>query len=527
MTWRGVNWRCFLWRGHKVVAIVHRLAKLNWIAVVLSPVAVILMEVLWVYPWLAWLGEWPQLDWQRPPLSLAALIFLVSISFFVTRFFLSRRWPLRWIQLGIVLVTIFMVVRVEYGAGYKLVSGQWFVHITRVFLDGFSDPHPIGLALIVAVYLCWRGIRLGHSTFYFNDVYRSFLAGLAALVLLIIVWGVSLGGGSFESLGSTVGLHVAGFFFFGLTALALGNLQAIQRKMLQEEKAPISSSRWLVILLGVVGGIVLLGIGAASIFSADFVALLGRMLNLTFDLLRQVVHYLLIPLGYLAERMVYAVQFILDLLRGGQPVQPFQTPEFFEPAELPAGAAPQTFAGGAILALKWSFFALVAIAVVFLLARAIFRLRSFRAEAEVEEIHESLWSWGGFKTDLRLFLSMILRRWQRKRKEPVPVSAIPSWYLGEDDQGMLSIREIYRRLLWEASYFGIARRRHETPYEYAGRLGQGVPEGSEPVGELTNLYVNVRYGELEAGDRQVDYANSLWQVLRRLLRRPERNQPLE
>jgi hypothetical protein len=297
--------------------------------------------------------------------------------------------------------------------------------------------------------------------------------------------------------------------------------------MLQEETAPVSSLRWLAILLGVVGGIVLLGIGVASIFSADFVALLGRLLTLAFDLLRQAVHYLLIPFSYLAEVVVYAVHFILNLLRGGEPLQPFETPEFFEIGELPERAATQTFGAGAILALKWAFFALVAIAVLFLLARAIFRMRSFRTEVEVEEIHESLWSWQGFKADLRLFLSMIWRRWQRKKEGPVPVSAVPSWYLGEDAQGRLGIREIYRRLLWEASYFGITRRRYETPYEYARRLGQGVPEGGEQVGELTNLYIDVRYGELEAEDRQVDYANSLWQVLRRLLRRPERDQPVE
>jgi len=277
----------------------------------------------------------------------------------------------------------------------------------------------------------------------------------------------------------------------------------------------------------VVAGIVLLGIGTASIFSADFVALLGRVLSVAFDGLRQVVHYLLIPLGYLAEAVVYAVQFIIDLLRGGQPPQTFETPEFFEPVELPEGAATKTLATGAMLGLKWAFFALVAVAVLFLLARAIFRLRSFRAEVEVEEIHESLWSWRGFKADLRLFLSMIWRRWERKRTVPVPVSLVPSWYMEEGDQGMLGIREIYRHLLWEASCFGIGRRRHETPYEYARRLRQGVPEGSEQVGELTSLYIDVRYGELEAKDKEVDYANSLWQALRKLLRRPERDQPVE
>ena len=506
-----------------MATVFRKLANLNWIDVVISPLAVILMEVLWVYPWLAWTGELPGLGWQRSPLSLASLIILVAIPFSVTRFFPSQRPALRWIKLGIVLVTIFMVVRVEYGAGFPPMSGQWFVHTARILLDSFSHLHPILLALIVSVYLSWRGIRLGHSSLYFVDVYPSFLFGLAALVLLIIVWTTSLGVGSLESLASTVGLHVAGFFFFGLTALALGNLQAIRRKMLREEMAPLSNRRWAAILFGVVGGIVLVGIGIASIFSPGFVARLTHLLGYVIDFLRLAVHYLLIPLTYLSEWLAYAVEFIINLIRGGEPLEPFKVPEFLEPGELPETAAYQPVGVDVALILKWVFFALIVIVVLVLFARAISRFRSLRAEVEVEEISESLWSWQGFKADLRLFFSTLFRRWRRKKVKPVPVSPVPSWYVADEVQGMLNIREIYRHLLWEASTFGIARRRHETPYEYTRRLGQAVPDSSEQLGELTNLYIDVRYGDIEVGDEKVEHANSLWRVFRRLLRGPERD----
>lgn len=512
------------------MTIIHRLANVNWIAVVLSPLTVILMEVCWVYPWLAWAGEWQELGWQRTPLTLASLILILSVSFFVTRFFLSQRWPLRRIQLSVIscgLVVILIVLHVEYGAGFGLLSGQWFAHTAQVFLDNFFRPHPMGLALVAAVYLWWRGISLGRSPLYFRNVYRPFLLGLAALVILIIVWAASLGAGSLKSLTSTVGLHVAGFFFFGLTALALGNLQTIRRRMQHEEEiAPISSRRWLPILLGVVGGIVLVGIGTVSIFSSEFVALLARLLKLTFNLLLQALHYLFIPLDYLADALVYIVQFIISLLHRVQPLQPFEIPDFFEIEDLPESAATQVLSAEAILAMKWSFFALVAIVVLFLLARAIFRFRALQAEAEIEEIHESLWSWSGFKADLRLFFSMIWQRFERKRKEPVQESPVPSWYT-EDVQGMLGIRQIYRHLLWKASCARIARQRHETPYEYARRLGQAIPDSSKPLSELTNLYIDVRYGDLEAEYKQVRYANSLWKVLQRLLGRPESNQQVE
>jgi len=490
------------------------------------------MEVCWVYPWLAWAGEWQELGWQRPPLTLASLIIILGVSFFITRFFLSLRWPLRRIQLSVIscgLVVILAVLRVEYGAGFGLLSGQWFAHTAQIFLDNFFHPHPMGLALVAAVYLWWRGISLGRSPLYFRSVYRPFLFGFSALVILIIVWGASLGAGSLKSLTSTVGLHVAGFFFFGLTALALGNLQTIRRRMQREEHeeiAPISSRRWLPLLLGMVGSIVLVGIGIVSILSSEFVALLARLLNLTFNLLLQGLHYLFIPLDYLADGLVYLVQLIINLLRRVQPLQPFERSDFFEIEGLPESAATQALSAEAILAIKWGVFALVAIVVIFLLARAVFRYRAFRAEAEIEEIHESLWSWSGFKADLRLFFSMIWQRFERKRKKLVPESPVPSWYT-EDVQGMLDIRQIYRRLLWEASCARLARQRHETPYEYARRLGQAVPASSEPLSELTNLYIDVRYGNREAEYKQVDYANSLWKVLQRLLGRHESTPQVE
>jgi hypothetical protein len=64
----------------------------------------------------------------------------------------------------------------------------------------------------------------------------------------------------------------------------------------------------------------------------------------------------------------------------------------------------------------------------------------------------------------------------------------------------------------------MGRRNFETPYEYRGRLGQMVPDSNESLAELTDLYVNVRYGETEPQRRQVNRANSLWQALKRLLR---------
>ncbi len=514
-----------------MVSIFHRLASLNWIAVALSRIAVILMEVLWVYPYLVWAGQWQALDLQRAPLSLASLIFLLSASFLVTRFFLSRRWSLLWVQLSVVscgLVAIFIVVRVEYGAGFELLSGQWFVHTAQIFANSFSQLHPMVIACVTAVYIWWRGIMQGRAPLYSGNIYRSFLAGIAALIILIIVWRASLGTGSFGNLTSAVGPYVAAFFFFGLAALALTNLQTIQQRMLPEETVRTFNRRWLPILFGVAGGIVLVGVGVASAFSPEFLALLARLFDSVVELLRQGLRYLLIPLEYVAAGFFYAMQFIANWLTGGKPMEPFAIADLAPPQKPTEITSSGTFPVVAVLAIKWCLFAAIVIAVIILLARALSRHRTDRAKADIEEVHESLWSWGGFMADLHQFLSMIWGRFIRKGKEPVTASPVPSWHPEEDDpQGVLGIREIYKHLLWEASRSRIARRLYETPYEYATRLGQAVPDGSGQLGKLTDLYINTRYGDRKPRDKQVNYANSLWKVLRGLLRRPEGNQPVE
>jgi len=505
------------------------LAALNWIAVVLTPVAVILMEAFWVYPWLLLIRRWQILTIQQPPLSMASVIFLLGISFITTRFLLRQKWSLWQIQLCTVtcaLLAIFIVLRVQYGGGFPLLSGQWFLHIGRILLDIFQNLHSIPIALVVGAYLWWRGISRGRSPLSTNTIYTSFLVGIAALVLLIIVWRFVYGAGSLESLASTVAPYVAAFFFFGLSSLALGNLHAIQQRTPPEETVRLSNRRWLPILFGIVIGIVLVGIGISSIFSPEFVALLGRFFGSVLDVLREVFRYLLYPLEYVAAGLYYVLRFIINLIRGGRPLEPFQTPEFFEMEELPAAAETQGISEIVIMAMKWTLFAVIAVVVLFLLARAISCYRTARARADVDEVNESLWSWEGFTADLRLFFRMLLGRFRRRRKEAVQSVPIPDWYTeSEEVEGTLDIREIYKRMLWQASYLGMARHSYETPYEYTSRLVQSVPDGTQQLGELTDIYVGIRYGEVEARKRQVSRANRLWRAIKSLLRRPENDRP--
>jgi hypothetical protein len=498
---------------------VRQLSRLNWITTVIIPMAVVFMEVYWLYPWFLWLGKLDILAVPGAPLSIGGVIVLLGGGFAVTRYLLSREWSLSWIRWGIIicgLLVVFTVIRSEYHAGYALLDMQWFVHTVRILLD-FSQFHPLMIALPAGAYLWWRGISRGRAPLYAPDIYRTFIAGTISFVLLVIVWSITLGAGSLEDLASTVAPHVAAFFFFALVSMALINLQSIRQKMTPEDVGPSFNRRWLPILVLVVGSIVLVGIGIASIFSPEFVAFLSRLVGSIGDVVREVLRYILFPLGYIATALYWVGLFIVNLIRG-EGIPEFEGPSLDieeEATEVTQGAPVSEVV---ILVLKWVLFAIITISIIYLLSKAVRRFRVSRMKTDVTEVNESLWNWDDFLADIRLFLSSIWQHLWHRKKEVVANEAAPHRYLDDEEEGTMSIREIYRRLLWQAARFGMGRRGYETPYEYRVRLEQLVPDCQEPLTEITDLYVSVRYGEIDTRGRQVNRANTLWQGLKKILR---------
>ena len=511
-----------------VVSILSRVSKSNWVAAYLFPSTVILTEVLWVYPWLTLIGRWPLFGQQHTPLSLASLIFLLGGSFIVTKFFIKRRWTLRWTRLSIIacgLAAIIIVLRIEYATGSGLLDMRGFINAARLLVDSFSHPNQVAVALAVGLYLWWRGIGFAHSPLFFEDVYRHFSFGLIVQVILIIAWGTD----QQSSWMSATGLYVAGFFFFGLSALALARLKGTQEQARARGISTVFNGRWLSIIIVVIGSIVLVGMGVASIFSIQFLSVLTGVFNFVTGILLKVIFYLsyvsVIVTSFFVSLTFYIITVIINALQGKIPTEPLSSANVTAIPELKQ-AVSESLSPEALLALKLVLFTIIIASVVFLLVKAILRLRPSQTKEDVEEIHESLWSWHGFLTDLRFFLGLLWQHFRGKIKKMVDevAEAGRSQSQGTDVSRRLTIREIYQHLLRQASQIGVTRRHQETPYEYSKRLEQSVPEGSAPLNELTDLYVNVRYGELSAEARQTDRANSLWGVILKLLTKDETDQ---
>jgi hypothetical protein len=494
------------------MAVAQRIKGYDWLAGFFYPLSVILMETFWVYPWLVWAGGWSVFAESRPLLGLGTVILVLALALLTTRLLLKAPWRLRYVRSAIIgggVVVILLVLGYEYADGYTFLSGAWFAHVGRLLGETLSRGHTIALALPVLVYLWWRGIVFGSTTAYFRNIYRSFLVGVVALVLLIIFWRLDAGADTARGPGAAVGLQVMAFFFFGLISVALCHLYLMRRSMPEEEAGRTSVWRWLPMMLGVIGGMIVVGFGVASIFTTDFFAAVGRGVQAVGAFLGRIVDYIVVPFNWLLEKLIYLWQLFISWISSDQEVSTeppggFQSP--FEGQEEVTGTVPPV----ATEVLKWLVIIAIVALVIFILAKAISRLRARRAQEDIEEIHESLWSESNLRDDLRQFFGRF-GQWFRRRPAPAV-------YRFDDADGRLDVREIYRRMQWEAARAGTARRRQETASEYAGRLGRAVPEGRGPIKRITELYSRVRYGETGVREKQLDSANGLWVRLRGLLR---------
>jgi hypothetical protein len=486
-----------------------RLKNFDWLAVIFYPLSVVLMESFWVAPWLGWVGFWPLFKEGRQILSLASVVIVIVISLVITRIFTTKQWSMwkiRFIIIGSGLLTLLLVLAIEYNDGYTFLSGSWFGHIGQVLGNTFTHAGTVSMAIPVIVYLWWRGIMLGQSTSYFKDIYRSFLIGMFAFIALIIFWQISTSSSSIPKPGSELGIYVIAFFFFGLLAIAVSHLYNMRRAMPKEEAKLTSVWRWLPIMIGVIGVMILIGFGVASAMSPEFIDAVGRGANALFNFLGKAFEYIAFPFIYLVQGLIIAFYWFIGLFKGSQPQEATfsanMTSQYFPESE---GVELSPLVTSTI---KWTVFAIIIALVIFFLARAISRYRARRAEEEYEEVRESLFSWRGLRDDLLEFF----RSMRRRKPAKAPVYQF-------EETGRMDVREIYRHMQWEAKNSGIPRRRHETAEEYAARIEHFVPDSVRPLNSLTDIYENVRYGEETTSVEKEDKANNIWQTLKGMIRK--------
>jgi hypothetical protein len=476
--------------------------------------AVVLMETLCIYPWVVWVGSLTFLHWEKAPLSLLSSLVILGTTAYVANTTLAKKWPLnkaRLATLGTALVLVLLLTRLEHGGGYAL----WDVGWARFARENLSRL--LG-ALGFGFYLLWRGIVSGRERLEVSYLYHNFALGVGGLILLTIIWAATSRLVTKPLTFTTLGPYVLGYFFVALMALGLSNLKTLRKRVSGTGNiSDLLTRRWVLLLLSIVLVIVLVGTLIASTLSVNVMTLILPALSVLRDWLAAAFLYVVLyPIGYLVAGLFYVVRFLLQFLRGNQPWENPEAPDFGDLPEIIRGE-PNHLPPELMLALKWTLLALVVGVIIFFLAKALFRYWEGAGQKGIEEIHESLWSWKTFRADVRSFFRNLLAKLRKttvRSSRPVPPAAVTL----EDANQPLDIRELYRGLLWEGKQAGLAKKSADTPYEYQGTLGKVVPGERASLAALTEAYVRVRYGHTVIGGEHAVGLVRQWLRLRSAFR---------
>ncbi len=482
----------------------------------LVPLPALAMEALWLYPWMVWFSSRDVVTWVHPPLGLGSTLAVLAVAYLS-----GRRVPLsgsvagRWaLLIGNVLLVV-LLLRLEQGGGHGIWSAGWFGHAE-------DNVQKLVSGLLYGSFLIWRGVTLGRDEITFDGLYRRFVFGFLALALLLIIWSGS-GGGAFEPLGNTVVLFVAGFFFAGLTALALNNMRSVN---LESGRLTAGGQRlggrWVTLAMVLALGMVLAGTAVASVATLDFTTYVIDPLSTVADWLLIVALYAVIfPLVYIAVAIAFVVRWVLGLMKGDEERPQFDPPAAGDIRELADDESKFNIPPELVTAGKWGLLALGITIVLFILVRLFIRRRTGGRRAVVEEISEYLWSWSrlwmDFLSVIGGFFNFLRGRLPSRERVEMPVAARQ----GLDESRQLSVREIYQGLLWEGRESGRPKRPSETPWEYGARLDAAMAGRVDEVRQITDAYVRTRYGHEAVEDDRERLLNRLWRTLRRTLRGEE------
>ncbi len=478
----------------------------------------VVAELLWSYSVIVALTEWGWMGWERPPVSLPAATLLAAAALVPT--FLPDdsesvfvRFRAFFLPLQVLLLAF--VVRAQASDGYSLLDPDWFAAL-------WGAPQLFLGAVAYGTFLLWRAGTCTSPLPVPERLHTRFLLGLTVFFFTLLF--AFFADNEFDDRNPllSLGIYAVTYFGVGMAAIAVANLRDIRREMARRSDTGLPSLReWMAVPLATIFGMLL----TSLVFSAFF----------SFDLAR----LLLIPLEYLARgiaiAILYGIIFPLSFLAGGltwllqrlvgtvveEEEQGGDAQLTDEPLLVEQGEA-VLFSDAALLALQWAAGILAALVVILILARALKRIRRDRDDGE-EEVSESLGAWSNFRQDVSMFLAWLMGLFKRKGR-PAPIEEYTPVAVTGDTGPVhrdFTIREIYQGLLWEGRSVGRPRRDAETPFEYGDRIHPLDTTEEHALEDITQAYVEARYGNAEPSPDRLQWLNRQWLRLRAALVRDE------
>jgi hypothetical protein len=453
-----------------------------------------LMDTCWLFPWSMLLGVFAEAARGAALLSAPIILALLLLAALATHLLgrAARRNPrgARVLLAGLAVVAATLAVRIEH---YPSANGlEWLAPLIGALATAIGQLTTPVLGFILALYVWWRGVRLGSQTPGYADVESSFRWGIGRLAVFALVIAVTSRPTSLPTLEAATTPYVVGFFFVSLLTLALGRLESLRTRY----RRPHLNTQWLAVLIVVAGAVVLLALLLGQLVSFDLLLVATRPLfDLLGTLLLLLIYAIVIPLAWVIEWVIYLLLSVLQV-NGNRPPPEQLAPtdidnilqRFFAEAVPPEVQVVLKAAGAALL---------LGIALV-IVARGLAHWRPSAADADAtNEERESLWNAQAMRALLLAWLRRLLRRDRSQTVGAVAaeVDAADATQLPE----LVTVRQMYAELLRRGAAAGAVRAASTTPLEHVEAL-EDTLEPENAIEDLTAAYLRVRYAETDVAD---------------------------
>jgi hypothetical protein len=432
-------------------------------------------------------GTGPHIDL---PLLAFAIPALVAVA--VGAVLAAREWA--WWRLVATLAVIGVIGGAVTAATVSQLSdpsASWLLVATHPWsVQGHAQAIAAASGWLVAALTWGRGLWIAVDPPSFRHAVWS--ASLAALLFVGIFAGRSRShSAEFLSATSSAGWLLFLWFPFVAAAAALVRQRELEREVLERTRSRPSGA-WFAILAVPMAVVALLAL-LIAVAVGPAAPVIGR------GIARAAVAT--------AHGIADAAIWLWRLLPGIHGPTEHRVPP--PPSNGQGVKVPPPPAAGHIGTLPvWAQILLLAVGAAIVLAGVIWFLRnvSFRstrppkvADVAVEEERDSLFSWQHVRSQLWAALLALLRRllWWRKRSDAAAPATVAASARQRPETE--TIRQAYRRVLRAARASGQPRGPSETTRELQGRLAaDGLAPG--PLGQLTELYDQVRYAEADLDD---------------------------
>lgn len=421
--------------------------------------------------------------------------------------------------LFVTVTTLFVIWTSVYTTTAFVLDPRWLFALVNdiLLLDG--NAYHVFCIIAIALYLCWRGLRLLTRTYEPSQVFNSLRIGMGVIIAVILLRAGQEGAGVVLNDDLTLLLLVPIFLFLSLAAHALARVTFVRHTHPVGLDGDASTQeRFILTIIGVIGGALLLlswlvdTFASASILAEtrQILTLLGAGYDAFVQVLATIIIFLVTPLFWLFTW--WAARYPPSLPKPPKPNPPHQPPRgVFH-------AAPTTPL--LVLSLK-ILVPIVLIILAFIVIRWILRRRrrvQLTARRQREEVRESLWSWSLFWTQIKALLYALFGRFFSRKAidEHVPTenAELPT------EPTARSIREMYRLLLQRAATHGYPRKKDETPNEFKQRLHDHIPTAEPQLATVTHAYTATRYGGIVPDEAEMAHVRQEWNTLEQKWREP-------